>query len=117
MKLKFWKKEKPEWELETIYQRAIFKLDGLEGAYEDCLTEAAREKILSELSNQRAYVQSLAKQKREWEQAQQKTKVSADTKVAATVTGIAALAPYMIERAGKLANHMKGKVNLPRMWK
>lgn len=69
------------------------------------------------LADQRAYVEELAKQRAAYVESQQKRKVSPDQKIAAGVTLVGFSAPYIIERIGKLANHIKGKVNLPRIWK
>lgn len=69
------------------------------------------------LEDQRRYVERLAEMRKDWEESQRRRKLSPDSKMAATVTICAAAAPYMIERCGKLAQHLKGKVPLPRIWK
>lgn len=69
------------------------------------------------LAEQRAYVEELAKQRQSWVEAQTRRKVSPDQKVACGVTLVGFSAPYIIEHLGRLAQHIKGKVNLPRIWK
>lgn len=69
------------------------------------------------LAQQRTYVEELAKSRKEWQESVQRRKVSPDQMAACGVTLIGFSAPYLIERLGKLANHFKGKVNLPRIFK
>ena len=53
-----------------------------------------------------------------WEESQRRGSVSKDTKVAASISILAMVAPYLIEAGGKLAPHLaraKG-VSTPNMW-
>ena len=98
----------PVWELQTELDKQKAILEGMED-----VTWETYERQLK-------IVMALEKQKRDWEASikpPEKRKVSGDTWVAAGVTTACASAPYLIEKAGKIAPHLKGKVPLPKIWK
>lgn len=102
------KAEAPVWELQTELDKQKAILEGM-----DDVTWETYERQLK-------IVMALEKQKRDWEannRPPEKRKVSGDTWVAAGVTTACGAAPYLIEKTGKLANHLKGKVQLPKIWK
>lgn len=109
----FRKKNKPQWELESAYQFAMDRLSAMETSY-----AAGEDKFTwEELKTQREYVKDLTAMKAAWCEMGRRRKVSPDQKVACGVTVIGFTAPYIIERVGRLANHIKGRVNLPKIWK
>lgn len=100
--------EPPVWELQGELDKQKLILDSMC----DCTWE--------DYERQLKIVMALEKQKREWEAANkppEKDHVSKNTWLAAGVTTACAAAPYAIEKTGKLANHLKGKVQLPKIWK
>lgn len=102
------KVEAPVWELQTELDKQKAILDNMDDV------------TWEEYERQLKIVMALEKQKRDWEASikpAEKRKISGDTWLAAGVTTACAAAPYAIERTGKLANHLKGKVQLPKIWK
>jgi len=108
----FFRKKKPEpvtWELEDEYRRqlAILERKDIGWTFED-------------YDRQLKTVLLLEAKKREFEEAHkapEKKRVSPDGWLAAGVTVILGAAPYLIEKTGHLAGHLKGKVQGPRLWK
>ena len=103
------KVEEPKWELEDEYnrQKAILARTDIGWTMET-------------YDQQLQVVLALEKRKREFEEAHkppEKRRISPDGWLAAAVTAIVGVAPYAIEKSGHLANHLKGKVQLPNIWK
>ena len=99
--------EIPVWEMQAEYDRMREQLDKLwPGSKEH--------------SALLADVIKLEERKRNFEEATkppEKRKISPDGWLAAGVTAICGLAPYAIEKSGHLANHLKGRVSTPNVWK
>lgn len=107
----FRKKKEPEpvWELEEEYKKqvAILERKDIGWTFED-------------YDRQLKTVLLLEAKKREFEEAHkapEKKRVSPDGWLAAAVTVVLGAAPYLIEKTGHLAGHLKGKVQGPKIWK
>lgn len=108
----FFRKKKPEpvvWELEDEYRKqvAILERTDIGWTFED-------------YDKQLKTVLMLEAKKREFEEAHkvpEKKRVSPDGWLAAAVTVVLGAAPYLIEKSGHLAGHLKSKVQGPRLWK
>lgn len=99
----------PVWELEEEYQRQKAIL--------------ARQDIgwtMETYDQQLQTVLKLEERKRKWEaehKPPEKRRISPDGWLAAAVTAIVGVAPYAIEKGGHLANHLKGRIQTPDIWK
>lgn len=97
----------PVWEMASEYARMISKLEELWPGSK-------------EYSALLADVIKLEERKRIFDEAHkppEKRRITPDGWLAAAVTAVCGIAPYAVEKSGHLANHLKGRITTPNIWK